>query len=135
LDTLRWKARGDLLTFAAKHPGALSGYFLAMVHAKMGLGTIRKTSQLQSAQVATWCGKHGGVTEIRDTREMATLAMVMDLVNQKDLRTAMDTLAQRILAIQQAKKKGGTWEKAESIELTPSAANELASGSMLRLTA
>jgi hypothetical protein len=45
----------------------------------------------------------------------------------------MDILAQRILAVQQAKRKGGSWDKAEAIELIPSG-NSLASSSMLALT-
>ena len=122
------------MTFAAKHPGALTGYFMAMVHSKLGLGNVRKTKQLRTASVSTWVQNYGGVTEVRDVREMATLASVMDLVNQEDLAAAMDTLSQRILAIQQAKKKGGSWEKAEAIELTPGAGTGLASSSMLRLT-
>ena len=46
----------------------------------------------------------------------------------------MDILGQRMLAIQQAKKKGGSWEKAEAIELTGTGNGAVASG-LLRLTA
>ena len=45
--------------------------------------------------------------------------MVMDYLNQREIESAMDALAQRIMAVQQAKKKDGKWEKAELIELLP----------------
>ena len=59
----------------------------------------------------------------------------MDAVNARDLALAMDILAQRIIAVQQAKRKGGTWEKAEAIELTAPAGADAVAGGLLRLTA
>ena len=47
----------------------------------------------------------------------------------------MDVLAQRIVAIQQAKKKGGSWDKAEAIELTAGPSQGVAAAGLLRLTA
>ena len=79
---------------------------------------MRRTVSLRNASVSQWAAQHSGLTEVRDQREVATLAQVMDLINPRTLEEAMDVLAQRIVAIQQAKKKGGSWEKAESIELT-----------------
>lgn len=83
--------------------------------------------------MVSWAAQHSGLTEVRDVREVLTLAEAMDAVNRKEIARAMDILAQRILAIQQAKRKGGSWEKAESIELIPSGTS-LASSSMLALT-
>ena len=49
------------------------------------------------------------------------------------LETAMDTLAQRILAIQAAKKKGGSWEKAEQAELVVGPSTGAMASGLLRL--
>ena len=43
----------------------------------------------------------------------------MDAINRVEIQQAMDILSQRILAIQLAKRKGGSWEKAEAVELIP----------------
>ena len=59
----------------------------------------------------------------------------MDCINGADLRAAMDVLSQRILAIQRAKTKGGTWEKAETIELVSGAGASNTAAGLLRLTA
>ena len=64
--------------------------------------------------MTTWAQAHSGLTELRDQREVQTLALVMDLINAQDLATAMDVLAQRIIAIQQAKAKGGSCTESES---------------------
>ena len=134
LETEKFKAKGDLLAFAAKHPGALSGYFLAMVHRKLSHGRLTETKQLRHASVTTWAQAHSGLTELRDQREVQTLALVMDLINAQDLATAMDVLAQRIIAIQRAKAKGGSWEKAEAAELLAGTGGGVAAGGLLKLT-
>jgi hypothetical protein len=59
----------------------------------------------------------------------------MDLINSRDLEQAMDLLAQRILAVQRAKMKGGSWEKAENIELLAGPSMGSAAGGILKLTA
>eukprot|EP00974_Lingulodinium_polyedra_P058503 5634465-Lingulodinium_polyedra.AAC.1 len=46
----------------------------------------------------------------------------------------MDILSQRAQAIQRAKSKGLSWEKAEAIELTPPAGSSLAPAAMLSFT-
>ena len=89
LETEKFKAKGDLLAFAAKHPGALSGYFLAMVHHKLSHGRLTDTKQLRQASVTTWAAAHSGLTELRDQSEVQTLALVIDLINAQDLATAM----------------------------------------------
>ena len=59
----------------------------------------------------------------------------MDLINSRDLGQAMDLLAQRILAVQRAKTKGGSWEKAGNIELLAGPSTGAAVGGILRVTA
>ena len=119
LETQKFRARGDLMAFAAKHPGALSGYFLAMVHRRLSQGRLTHTRQLRDVSVTAWAQQHSGVTEVRDNKEILTLALVLDLVNGNDLEAALDVLAQRILAVQRAKQKGGSWEKAAGLFLLP----------------
>jgi len=135
LETRKWRARGDLLSFAARHPGALSGYFLAMVHQKLSHGMVRRRSDLNRVSVSQWASQYSGLSEMRDLREVQTIAAAMDLINMGTLAECMDTLAQRIVAIQQAKKKGGSWEKAESIELVTGPSSGAAASGLLRLTA
>ena len=117
LDSVKFKKKGDLQVFAAKHPGALSAYFLAAVRMKMMKGVVTRSGQLRDINVSTWAGTHSGLTELRDLREVQTLAAAMDAINSRELSRAMDILACRIGAIQKAKEKGSSWEKAERIEL------------------
>ena len=133
MDGLRWKKRGDLVAYAAKHPGALTAHFLAGVYARLSKGTVTRTSQLRDVSVSAWAHQFTGLTEIRDMKEVLTLAEILDAVNRKEIARALDVLCQRILAIQSAKAKGGTWEKAEAIELVTSQ-KSLASNAMLALT-
>ena len=60
-----------------------------------------------------------GLTELRDKREALTLATIMDHINKDSLSEACDIIASRLLALQEAKSKGGTWEKAATKELIP----------------
>ena len=133
MDAQKFKRKGELLAYATKHPGALSAHFLASIYARLSKGRMTQSSQPREANVVQWASQHSGLTEIRDVREVLTLAEAMDCINRREISRAMDVLAQRILAIQQAKRKGGSWEKAECIELIPSG-NALASSSMLALT-
>ena len=133
LDSYKFKARSELLGFAASHPGALSGHFLAMIHEKLAKGSVAKERQLSEASVAQWAVSHSGLKDVRDQREVLTLATVMDAVSRADLAEAMDVLAQRIIAIQSAKSDKGSWTKAEAIELVANVAAGTGSSSFLRL--
>eukprot|EP00435_Cladocopium_sp_Y103_P014335 s49_g3.t1 len=133
VDQLRLKKKGDLLNFAAKNPGALTAHFLAGVYARLSKGTVHRTSQLREASVSAWAHQHSGLTEPRDLKEVLTLAEVLDHVNRRETARALDIIVQRIVAIQAARQKGGSWEKAENLELV-SNQRSLASTSMLALT-
>ena len=75
-----------------------------------------------------------GLTDIRDQREAQTIALVMDHVSRRSIEQAMDVLTQRLLALQLAKgRKGGSWEKAEGVELLPGTGSALVPGGMLAL--
>ena len=127
------KKKGDLISFAAKHPGALSGWFLAGIYARLCKGMIRESKQLREASVSAWI-QNSGLTDVRDVREAMTVAMVMDCLNRAEIARAMDVLAQRLLALQCAKaKKGGSWEKAEALELIPSSGASMLPGGMASL--
>ena len=85
LDSKRFKARAELLAFAATHPGALSGHCLAMIHEKLGRGTARRTGDLCKTSVAQWVTSFGGCKDVRDLREAQTLGSVMDAVNRDSI--------------------------------------------------
>ena len=82
--------------------------------------------------MAQWASSHAGLFDIRDIRDVATLAHAMDAINRKEAQQAMDILSQRILAIQLAKREGGSWEKAEAVELIPGSSG-LAASPMLSI--
>ena len=96
----KFKKRRDVVQFAANNPGALSGYFLAPVFSRLCKGVFRQQGDLQTVSVSAWAAQHSGLTDIRDLREIQTLAYAMDSVNRGELAQAMDVLSQRILAIQ-----------------------------------
>ncbi len=133
VDQLKLKKRGDLLAFAAKSPGALTAHFLAGVYARLSKGTVNQSSQLREASAVSWAHQFSGLTEVRDQKEVLTLCEILDHVNRREIARALDILVQRIVAIQSAKAKSGSWEKAESLELV-SNQRSLASSSMLALT-
>eukprot|EP00972_Heterocapsa_arctica_P089939 13269282-Heterocapsa_arctica.AAC.1 len=66
----------------------------------MSQGLVRRTSDLRSQSLVQWAQFYAGLTETRDQREVLTLAMGMDNINNKQLSSAMDILSQRIQAIQ-----------------------------------
>ena len=133
VEQLRFKKKGDLINFAARHPGALTAHFLAGVYARLSKGTISRSSQLRDVSVTAWAHQFAGLTEVRDMKEVVTLAEILDHVNRREISRALDVLCQRILAIQSAKGKGGSWEKAENLELV-NTQKSLAPSSMLALT-
>ena len=81
VDLLRLKKKGDLLSFAAKHPGALTAHFLAGMSARLSKGTVNRTSQLRQASVAAWAQQRAGLTEPKNLKEVLTLAEVSDPFN------------------------------------------------------
>ena len=133
VEQLKLKKKGDLVAFAAKSPGALTAHFLAGVYARLSKGTISRSSQLREASAVSWAHQFSGLSEVRDLKEVLTLCEILDHINRKEVARALDVLCQRILAIQSAKSKGGSWEKAEALELTNNQ-RTLASSSMLALT-
>ena len=135
LETKRFKGRTELLSFAGSHPGALSGGFLCMIYDKLNNRAPRETKELRSAKVSEWASKFSGLSELRDRREVQTLAHLMDLMSRRDYEVVMDVIAQRITSIQEAKKKGGSWEKAQHGELLPMEGHSGAPSGMTRLYA
>ena len=135
MSAVKFKQRGDLLAFASTHPGALTGYFLGMLRRRLSSGRITHTRQLREVAVSTWAREHSGLTEVRDQREAQTLAAVMDCVNNREMAQAMDIMTQRITALQKAKAKGGSWDKAGNLELVMGGSEAPAPGGFARLVA
>ena len=124
-----------MVAFAARQPGALTAFFLSMLHQRASQGLLTRTKQLRAQSVVQWVTSHCGLQEVRDQREALTLAAAMDSINSRQLATAMDTLAQRLQALQSAKAKGGSWEKASKIELTSTGGSLAGASGLQRLTA
>ena len=131
----RFRDQGDVISFAAQHPGALTAHFLHMVHQRFTQLMMRETKQYRDHALVDWAAQHSGLSEVRDQKEVMTLCLAMDSINARKLETAMDVLSQRINAIQAAKAKGGSWDKAAKIELTLPPGQSSASSGLLRLTA
>ena len=125
MDSVKFKKSGDLITFAAEHPGAIGAYFLGMVHQRVTRGPLTRTKDLRRVSVSTWAAAHSGLTEKRDLRELATLAAAIDALQQGDLSRLIDVLASRINALQIAKGPQGSWEKAEKVELIGASGSRL----------
>ena len=134
LEQVKFKQKGALAAYAAAHPGALTANFLAGIFARLSKGRLKKSSQLRQADVVAWVSQYSGLTEVRDVREALTLGEAMNCVNRKEISRAMDIMTQRILAIQTAKLKGGSWEKAMNIELVAASGASLCTPAMLALT-
>ena len=130
----RFKTRGDVLAFAARHPGALSANFLRLCHQKLTNGRVSSTRQLREVSTTAWAQLHAGVSDVRDQKEVMTLCAALDSINNRDLATAMDIISQRVLSIQTAKMKGGFWEKANKLELVSDPGASSLAGGFLRLT-
>jgi len=131
----KFRRPGDVVAFAMTHPGALSAHFLAAVYQRMTKGLLTESRQLRDVSCSTWASAHSGLQEMRDLREVQTLCLILDHINRNELERAMDALAQRIMAVQQAKKKDGKsqWEKAELIELLPPAGTSMVPAGMRAL--
>ena len=128
------KGQAEVIAFAAEHPGALTAFFLGMVHQRMSQGVVRRSSDLRRGSVVAWAERHSGLSELRDQRELLTLATAMDLINDRQLESAMDVLSQRISSLQAAKTKGGSWEKSSRIELTTTPGSGAQPSGLLKLT-
>ena len=126
-DIRKFPKRVHLLTFAQEHPGALTAHFFNAVRLACSKQPISRSSQLRSVPLVRYItSEEFGLTDLRDKREALTLATVAQMVNAGDLAKALDVVVMRLQALQNAKRKGGSWEKASEKELIP-----LAGGSMV----
>ena len=95
----------------------MAAHFLSGVRLKQrgAAGTLRHSKDLRDCSVSDWLAvsHNAGLTEVRDVRELQTLAVVMDSISRDELSRAMDVLAMRIESVIQAKSNGGTWEKSQ----------------------
>ena len=116
LEAEKFKNRTALVAFSMRHPGALTAHFLNVVHRRLSRGVPKSYQDLQTVSVAQWAEKYSELSEVRDQREVMTLAECLDRLNRSEVEACADILCQRIQAIRQAKRKGGSWEKAEGLE-------------------
>ena len=130
------QSRAVLLTFAQRHPGALSAHFLSQVRQKLRGPAARptKTSHLKEVSLTDWVTQSSGLQEIRDVREAQTIACAIDAVNRNSIAEALDILVMRLHALQSAKSKGGSWDKAAVLELIPSTGSGLLPAGLAGIT-
>ena len=64
---------------------------------------------IREVSVASWAHQFSGLTEVRDVKEVLTLAEILDHVNRKEIARALDVLCQRIL--KKAKEGAGTRQR------------------------
>ena len=88
IESMKSKRKGDLVSFAASHPGALGAFFLAGVYAYMHKGMITKSSQLRDLSLSSCAAQSTGLTEVRDLRGIMTIAAAIDRVNRARLPQA-----------------------------------------------
>ena len=93
VDKEKFKRKGELIAYATKHPGALTAHFLASIFARLSKGRVERSAQLREASVVAWAAQHSGLSEVRDVREVLTLAEAMDSINRKEIERAMDILS------------------------------------------
>ena len=121
----------DLVQFAKWYPGAFCGNFLAMVFRRQWHRSVTHTRLLHDVSVTEWASQCTGIVEPRDLQEVATLALALDLVNANKVDSALDVIAQRILAVQRAQKDGGSWKKAKRMELVRSSSTGAVTSGLL----
>jgi len=134
LHQTKFRNRAELMTFAARHPGALSAFFLTTCKQQSSGGKVSTRNELKNVSTVAWATRHATVTDVRDIKEVLTLCAIMDQINQDTLPTAMDIASQRVLAIQKAKCKGGSWEKAGNVELVVPPGEMQTAAGMQKLT-
>ena len=112
------------LPFAHEHPGALTAHFFNAVRLACSKEPISKTRQLRHVPLVRYItSDEFGLTDLRDKREALTLATIASMINAGDLSKALDVIVMRLQALQNAKKKGSSWERASEKELIPLAGN------------
>ena len=134
VDAEKFKRRADLLRYASVNKGALSAHFLTAVRLELGRGIATRTKHLRDVPVAEWVSWGApSLNEVHDLREALTIATVMEAVIWRDLEKAMDLLPMGLIALQRAKGKGGSWEKAQALELPPAAGAEVGPAGLIQL--
>ena len=74
-----------------------------------------------------------GLNEIRDLREVQTLARVLTKLCHDRLGEAVDTIAMRVKSILLARSSKGSWDKAQHLEILPAAETNMSSAHEIAL--
>ena len=127
IETEKFKGRSVLLAFAQKYPGALTAAFINNIRQKLrgGAGMVTRSKQLREIDVTRWVTDTSELSELRDKREAVTIATMLNFINADQAAHAMDVGVMRLQALQTAKTKGGSWEKASKGELIPESGGDV----------
>ena len=133
MSLLKFRKRADLIEFSQKYPGALAAQFALAVHEKLHAETARNEKSLYGLDLGRWARELSQLKEIRDIREVQTLALAMGKIQKGLVPQALDILSQRVKAILVAKSGKGTWDKAAALELLPMTEGTVALSSEIAL--
>ena len=98
----------------------MAAHLLIQVREKLCGGTPTESKELSSTDLMMWAQKDGVLKDTRDTKELAFLAHLVTLLNQKRIERLADVVAMRIRELRFAKASGQSWEKAEVLSLVGS---------------
>ena len=91
---------------------------LKKVPEQTGTGLRRRTRQLGDDPYPRHVGSAAfGLRKLRDKREATTLATSLEKLNKDEVSPAIDVISMLLLAVQETKQPGGSWEKASLKEL------------------
>ena len=102
--------------------------FLVAIRAAMNQDPPRDTKELLKTEMQRWGRDGTGLKELRDTREMQTLMLVLSRLCEDRVEEAVDVIAQRAKSILSAKSPKGSWEKSQVLELLAGAGSVVPQG-------
>lgn len=120
METLRFRTRADLVRLSAERPGALACQFLLAVRQALNAEPAKSSKDLWRTDVMRWSRDSTGLKEVRDQREIQTLMLILQKLNEDQVEQAADVIAQRAKSLLVAKTAKGSWEKSATIELLAS---------------
>ena len=107
---------------------------MQMVRQRSSQGAMADAKWRRQLSVVDWARDQLQLTELRDQMVIMTLSLAMDKVSIQELEGAMGTLAQRIAAVQAARRRAASRGRAAREEHTLPGQAPTTSSGLLRLT-
>lgn len=96
METLRFRTRADLVRLSAERPGALAYHFLLAVRQALNAEPAKSSKDLGRMDVMRWSRDATGLKEVRDQRDIQTLMLIQQKLNDDQVEPAADVIAQRL---------------------------------------